>query len=985
MAEVLQIPLEAYDPERLARSFAALHGDLVQGVSRSVKAASEAGARVVVESQTRAARAAARVHSRAASEVAAGIQGIGKAAEKMATEYVREQTAAARAARMAYLASERDALAASKLAEKQRAQAAKAAERQAAEVARTLASRVKAAEREEIKRVRMARQAADDVAKAFVAGKRQEAAALKERIREEAAAARAARSAYLTSISTADRLRVKQQEVNTAYRQGLLTLEQYGRASRSVHARIARAEGRGGLVGVLDGLATNLQKLPGTAGVAGGALSSLTASVTALGTPMTAVAASVAVAGAGLFKLATGAAASINAVRQAALASGFNATELSRLQVVAARTGFQLIELADANLNLAEKMKNSPQVIQDLGIRVREVTDGSLRPVSAVFLEVADHISTMSNETEQLAAAGALFGEDTAKKLLPALRSMPGAFAASAAEADRLNLTMSSERLAQAQAYQRAITDLGLALEGLKLSTVGLLGPLTTFAESINPSRKKGGAESLLSTLASVHPVLGTLSAAWGYVSVEAGKADTAMRKAVEGIPALLEDLDSRPQGTGSLLFRDKGWEKKLEEEKRKGQEAFRELEKSVREYEETVSDKLQRAEEEFGDLGRSIQVPAMQLTDAFLGVNDVVGAAEEAFAKAAERAAKLGAAIADVGSIAGSVGAGGLSSVIGAFGGLVDALNSPGASKLSQISAAFSLGAVAAKAIGAVLDRLTQSLVGSSLMEILSGEGPARALDRVVAGLPRLLNDIQAKLPGFFEKLSGTVIPAIGNILGQAVRFALRNWDVILAGLLQALGAIVGTLIVEIGRGIRRAAQNFWRDMRHGADGLGARLLAFVPDFFEVVVRGLVGGLAELLARIFDAIGMDKIAERLHGFATAMTAGADNQDNSTASTGEAAGGGSGAGGRGTARNAAHPVSDAFLPPGPARTVQTTRGDAVLAYQGGGPNDLPSLLREVIQAVRENTDEVRAGNEAMRRALQPAGLRTNMTPVPRLR
>ena len=168
--------------------------------------------------------------------------------------------------------------------------------------------------------------------------------------------------------------------------------------------------------------------------------------------------------------------ATVTEISKVARATGISAEQMSRYQVAAQRYGFDLRELADAHGNLAEKIqraangdKNLSRLFEAVNVKTRNL-DGSLRDVGEVFLDLTDRLSTMSSETEALALAQEVLGEDGTKKLLPAIRSQAGAFREAAAEADALGLTLSGKSLEAARQHKQAADDLTLAWASFKKS-----------------------------------------------------------------------------------------------------------------------------------------------------------------------------------------------------------------------------------------------------------------------------------------------------------------------------------------------------------------------------------------------------------------------------------------------------------------------------------------------------------------------------------
>lgn len=185
-----------------------------------------------------------------------------------------------------------------------------------------------------------------------------------------------------------------------------------------------------------------------------------------------------------LYALESGFYDTVNAIDRVAKGSAISAEQLSRHQVAAKRYGFDLDEFADIHGNIAEKMQRATlaaggerDMFNALGISVQKA-DGTLRDVGDVFLELTDYLSTARDKTSALAVAQEFLGEDSAKKLLPAIQAEALGFRKAAQEADALGLSLSGANLDAARQHKKAAEDLTLAWEAFKKriaedSTVG--------------------------------------------------------------------------------------------------------------------------------------------------------------------------------------------------------------------------------------------------------------------------------------------------------------------------------------------------------------------------------------------------------------------------------------------------------------------------------------------------------------------------------
>ena len=125
--------------------------------------------------------------------------------------------------------------------------------------------------------------------------------------------------------------------------------------------------------------------------------------------------------------------------------------------------------MSDASNGLATAKRS----FDDLDIEVQK-TDGSLRAVPEILLEVADRIAGMTDETKQAALAQEIFGR-SGLEMLPVLKQGSAAIREHMEEARRLGIVWSAEAAKAAEDFNDNIERLGRGVEGISMQ---LAGPL---------------------------------------------------------------------------------------------------------------------------------------------------------------------------------------------------------------------------------------------------------------------------------------------------------------------------------------------------------------------------------------------------------------------------------------------------------------------------------------------------------------------------
>ncbi|GAH47069.1 unnamed protein product, partial [marine sediment metagenome] len=131
------------------------------------------------------------------------------------------------------------------------------------------------------------------------------------------------------------------------------------------------------------------------------------------------------------------------------------------------------------------------EAFADLGVEVTD-SDGSLRSSMPVLKEVATKIAAMTNETEQAAYAGKIFGTRYGTQLMPLLKLGASGIDELMQKAKDLNITVSTEAATAAAEFTDRMKDIKDSLAGAGRSIGEILIPsLTKFAEKIVETIKK--------------------------------------------------------------------------------------------------------------------------------------------------------------------------------------------------------------------------------------------------------------------------------------------------------------------------------------------------------------------------------------------------------------------------------------------------------------------------------------------------------------
>lgn len=140
-----------------------------------------------------------------------------------------------------------------------------------------------------------------------------------------------------------------------------------------------------------------------------------------------------------------------------------HAAELSGSSLGAVESAFP--RLVRAASEAAAGTGRSAQAFDKLGISAKNA-DGSIRNTEQLFMDAAQALSGMSNETEKAAIAQDIFGRSSLE-LMPLLNEGKGGIAAMIAEAKELGLTFDEDTAASAERFNDSLTRLKGAFTGV--------------------------------------------------------------------------------------------------------------------------------------------------------------------------------------------------------------------------------------------------------------------------------------------------------------------------------------------------------------------------------------------------------------------------------------------------------------------------------------------------------------------------------------
>jgi hypothetical protein len=166
--------------------------------------------------------------------------------------------------------------------------------------------------------------------------------------------------------------------------------------------------------------------------------------------------------------------------------TGVGTKDLQELGYAAKMSDVNMETLGKSLQILSKNVVGNAKDFKEMGINVKDAS-GNTKTANALFLEAADKISGMTNETEKVAASMKLFGKSGAE-LLPMLNEGSAAIKAQADEANKLGVVFSDKLISAADAMNDEF-------DKVKLSFVGLVA---TFLDKNDVFEKLGEAFSFI-------------------------------------------------------------------------------------------------------------------------------------------------------------------------------------------------------------------------------------------------------------------------------------------------------------------------------------------------------------------------------------------------------------------------------------------------------------------------------------------------------
>lgn len=178
-----------------------------------------------------------------------------------------------------------------------------------------------------------------------------------------------------------------------------------------------------------------------------------------------------------------------DAAAKAAGRMGTTAETVQELKHAAELSGSSVEDVEKAFVKLAKNANDTTKGIgtakdafRDLGISVTDA-GGSLKSNETLFMETAQAISEMENQTQKVAFAQEIFGK-SGTKLIPMLNAGAEGIAAMREEARELGIVMSNDAAATSERFNDTLDKLNKSFEGVKVSVgVALLPAFTKLAD----------------------------------------------------------------------------------------------------------------------------------------------------------------------------------------------------------------------------------------------------------------------------------------------------------------------------------------------------------------------------------------------------------------------------------------------------------------------------------------------------------------------
>jgi hypothetical protein len=702
------------------------------------------------------------------------------------------------------------------------------------------------------------------------------------------------------------------------------------------------------------------------------------ASILAMVGTFAALAAGVVVAAGALVSLGAKTADTIDKIEDMSQGLGISAIELSKYQTAAEKIpggletfGKALAKLENIKGKAAQGDTTAIALMERLGITATMTADESLKAY-------ADALQRQATSSDRVALATATLGDELAVKLAPALDGGAAGVQRLIDQNAKLGRQITEETLTATRRYQDGMDALAAAWEGLTTTWGSKALPL--MAELVSQLEAASRGINIFSESARNADRIQREAAAAGD---EARKAATDLfatyRVGVPAVTALEEataavNTETRRTSTQSDGLRDRltslitAGLTPLERAYQEAQQAQADLTRGLDRGLITASQyavamvgverAIMDAEDAAGlyagqvedlstvTLSAGVATTSLITSIDRLGpITQIAGGEIESAMMAAQDA--TAALVQETGHLAESLGAvAGLANQIGVqgVGSILSAVSALGQVKdgLSGLLGTASLILEIFGAILSVVDRITEAATGMGLADLIAGgvgagvaaslatfdlggfvlrlaEGFTAAIEVVAQSLPSLLASLTASMPSILDALVGSA-DELGQIAALLILEIIKNLPRIVVALVKILVIAVGEMFKVLYKGYADLARKFGGWLVDGLQAIGQR----IADFFR-----------EAIASVLEAAGLDRMADKVRGGGNVPTT---SLVTSTAATS---------------------VTDVQLPAGPSRTIRTTPGDAVVAYQQGGSGDLGSLLRKLISVTQDNTTELR--------------------------
>lgn len=164
--------------------------------------------------------------------------------------------------------------------------------------------------------------------------------------------------------------------------------------------------------------------------------------------------------------------------------TGISSKSLSKMAYAAEQEHASIEMLSKALLNLSRVMYDAgitatneyAIAFEKMGIEIKDVETGALRPIEDVFADVAEAMRIATNDTERAAISQKLFGR-SGKELIPMLRLGRDAIRDLYEEAEEFGIVLDDKARKAAKRFDDSMTSLKASLKGVGLAVTSDLLP----------------------------------------------------------------------------------------------------------------------------------------------------------------------------------------------------------------------------------------------------------------------------------------------------------------------------------------------------------------------------------------------------------------------------------------------------------------------------------------------------------------------------